>query len=258
MIIFSTEPPVKLSCSKETGSITEHFTGEALVLELEVSHNNAEVCWMKMEWRWKREQQHHNYREWPHTQAYNPFSNSEWFWDIYLQCHRWHNDFKVKITGMMVNNYFLVFFKVISTFFWRFFFIFISSEAPVKILNKDQIKSEHKVALFDDVVLECELSTANGGVVIGIKMEALLRRMNASVLRRKVPSEHSSFSVQSCRTLENILLMLKMIQFIHVTVQVKSVFQLCWPWTCAWSQKQTTVYNNILLINSEPSCEDNW
>lgn len=26
-------------------------------------------------------------------------------------------DFKVKITGMMVNHYFLVFFKVISTFF---------------------------------------------------------------------------------------------------------------------------------------------
>uniref|UniRef100_A0A671LA03 Obscurin-like protein 1 n=1 Tax=Sinocyclocheilus anshuiensis TaxID=1608454 RepID=A0A671LA03_9TELE len=32
---------------KETGSITESFAGEPVVLELEVSCDNAEVCWMK-------------------------------------------------------------------------------------------------------------------------------------------------------------------------------------------------------------------
>lgn len=34
----------------------------------------------------------------------------------------------------------------------------------MKILNKCQIKNEHKVLLYDDVVLECELSAANGVV----------------------------------------------------------------------------------------------
>uniref|UniRef100_A0A673FZ41 Obscurin like cytoskeletal adaptor 1a n=1 Tax=Sinocyclocheilus rhinocerous TaxID=307959 RepID=A0A673FZ41_9TELE len=46
---FSTEPPVKLSCSKETGSITESFAGEPVVLELEceLSTANGVVNWYK-------------------------------------------------------------------------------------------------------------------------------------------------------------------------------------------------------------------
>uniref|UniRef100_A0A671LFM5 Obscurin-like protein 1 n=1 Tax=Sinocyclocheilus anshuiensis TaxID=1608454 RepID=A0A671LFM5_9TELE len=43
------EPPVKLSCSKETGSITESFAGEPVVLELEceLSTANGVVNWYK-------------------------------------------------------------------------------------------------------------------------------------------------------------------------------------------------------------------
>ncbi len=117
MILFSTEPPVKLSCSKETGSITEHFTGEALVLELEVSHDNAEVCWMKDGVKVEESSnititENGLIRK---LTIHFPTLNDS---GIYT-CNAIDDtiDFKVKITGMMVNNYFLVFFKVISTFF---------------------------------------------------------------------------------------------------------------------------------------------
>ncbi|KTG01853.1 hypothetical protein cypCar_00017644, partial [Cyprinus carpio] len=129
------EPPVKLSCSKKTGSIAESFAGELVVLELEVSRDNAEVCWMKD--GVKLEESNNititeNGLIRKLTIHFPTLKDS----GIYT-CNAIDDtiDFKVKIT-----------------------------EAPVKILNKDQIKSEHKVALHDDVVLECELSTANGVV----------------------------------------------------------------------------------------------
>lgn len=43
-------------------------------------------------------------------------------------------------------------------------FLFSHAESPIKILKKDEIKIEHKVALYDDIVLECELSQANSVV----------------------------------------------------------------------------------------------
>ncbi|KAI2663414.1 Obscurin-like protein 1 [Labeo rohita] len=129
------EPPVKLSCSKETGSITENFAGKPVVLELEVSRDNAEVCWMKDGVK-VEESSNITITENGLTRKLTihfPTLNDS---GIYT-CNAMDDtlDFKVKIT-----------------------------EAPVKILNRDQIKSEHKVALYDDVVLECELSTPNGVV----------------------------------------------------------------------------------------------
>lgn len=38
---------MKLSSSKQSGSISESFAGDPVILELEVSRENAEVCWMK-------------------------------------------------------------------------------------------------------------------------------------------------------------------------------------------------------------------
>uniref|UniRef100_A0A8C2A311 Obscurin like cytoskeletal adaptor 1a n=1 Tax=Cyprinus carpio TaxID=7962 RepID=A0A8C2A311_CYPCA len=129
------EPPVKLSCSKKTGSIAESFAGEPVVLELEVSRDNAEVCWMKDGVKLEESSNitiTENGLIRKLTIHFPTLKDS----GIYT-CNAIDDtiDFKVKIT-----------------------------EAPVKILNKDQIKSEHKVALHDDVVLECELSTANGVV----------------------------------------------------------------------------------------------
>ncbi|KAF4112061.1 hypothetical protein G5714_006856 [Onychostoma macrolepis] len=129
------ETPVKLSCSKETGSITENFTGEPVVLELEVSRDNAEVCWMKDGVKVEESSNitiTENGLIRKLTIHFPTLKDS----GIYT-CNAIDDtmDFKVKIT-----------------------------EAPVKILNKDQLKSGHKVALYDDVVLECELSTANGVV----------------------------------------------------------------------------------------------
>lgn len=40
-------------------------------------------------------------------------------------------------------------------------FLCFHAESPIKILKKDEIKIERKAALYDDVVLECELSRAN-------------------------------------------------------------------------------------------------
>lgn len=38
---------MKLSCCKETNSVIQAFSGEDVVLELKVSRENAEVCWVK-------------------------------------------------------------------------------------------------------------------------------------------------------------------------------------------------------------------
>lgn len=70
-------------------------------------------------------------------------------------------DFRVKITGMMINHYIHLSYSKDTYYFFSSFSL---PEAPVKILNKDQIKNEHKVVLYDDVVLECELSSANAVV----------------------------------------------------------------------------------------------
>ncbi|TRY90337.1 hypothetical protein DNTS_015230 [Danionella cerebrum] len=129
------EPPVTLSCSKPSGSITESSAGDQVVLELEVSRENAEVCWMK---------------DGVKVEECSNITITEdgLIRKITIHCPTLDDsglytcnaiddtlDFKVKIT-----------------------------EAPVKILKKDQMKKEHTVMLFDDVELECELSAACGVV----------------------------------------------------------------------------------------------
>lgn len=46
-LLLFTEAPVKLSCCKKTDGLIQNLVGEAVTLELEVSRESAEVCWMK-------------------------------------------------------------------------------------------------------------------------------------------------------------------------------------------------------------------
>lgn len=129
------EPPVKLSSFKQSGSITESFAGDPVIIELEVSRENAEVCWMK---DGMKVEESSNI-----TITENGLKRK-----ITIHCPT------LKDSGIYTCNAIddTMDFKVKIT------------EAPVTILNKDQIKNEHKVMLYDDVVMECELSSANGVV----------------------------------------------------------------------------------------------
>nr|XP_055069179.1 obscurin-like protein 1a isoform X2 [Misgurnus anguillicaudatus] len=129
------EPPVQLSSSKERGSVTESFVGDPVVLEVEVSRNNAEVCWMKDGVK-VEESSNITITENDLVRKLTIHSPTLKDSGIYT-CNAIDDtmDFKVKIT-----------------------------ESPLKILKKDEIKTDHKVLLYDDAVLECELSRANAVV----------------------------------------------------------------------------------------------
>ncbi|XP_026875960.2 LOW QUALITY PROTEIN: obscurin-like protein 1a [Electrophorus electricus] len=129
------EPPVKLSCSKKTGSVIQSFAGDPLFLELQVSRENAEVCWMKDGVKVEEDSDVTVTVEglvrkltlWSPTPADSGLYTCNAMDDAV--------DFHVRI-----------------------------SEAPLMILNKHEIKTELKALLSDDIVLECELSRPNGAV----------------------------------------------------------------------------------------------
>ncbi|KAI4883548.1 hypothetical protein NFI96_026922, partial [Prochilodus magdalenae] len=129
------EAPVKLSTSKKTESIVQNFAGKAVVLELEVSRENAEVCWMK---NGVKVEENSNITVEMEGLVRKLVIHSPTLADSGLYtCNAIDDtmDFQVKIT-----------------------------EAPLKILKKDEIKTEYKALLSDDIVLECELSRSNGEV----------------------------------------------------------------------------------------------
>ncbi|XP_056605844.1 obscurin-like protein 1a [Triplophysa dalaica] len=129
------EPPVQLSSSKESGSVTESFTGEPVVLELEVSRNNADVCWMK---------------DGVNVEESSNITITE-------------NGLVRKLTihSPTLNDSGIYTCNAIDD---TLDFLVKINESPIKILKKDEIKIEHKVVLYDDIVLECELSQANSVV----------------------------------------------------------------------------------------------
>ncbi|XP_072539034.1 obscurin-like protein 1a [Salminus brasiliensis] len=129
------EPPVKLSCSKKTDGIIQTLAGEAVVLELEVSRENAEVCWMK---NGVKVEESNNITITMDRLVRKLIIHSPKLADSGLYtCNAIDDtmDFQVKIC-----------------------------ESPLKILKKDEIKTDCKALLSDDIVLECELSRPNGEV----------------------------------------------------------------------------------------------
>ncbi|XP_017571264.1 obscurin-like protein 1a isoform X2 [Pygocentrus nattereri] len=129
------EPPVKLSTSKKADGIIQNFAGEAVVLELEVSRENAEVCWMK---DGVKVEESSNITIHVDGLIRKLIIHSPALADSGLYtCNATDDtvDFQVKI-----------------------------NEAPLKILKKAEINTEYAAQLSDDIVLECELSRPHGEV----------------------------------------------------------------------------------------------
>ncbi|XP_049335820.1 obscurin-like protein 1a isoform X2 [Astyanax mexicanus] len=129
------EPPVKLSSSKKIDGIMQTFAGEAVVLELEVSRENADVCWMK------------------DGEKVEESSNITITVDGLIRKLIIHSP-KLSDSGLYTCN------AIDDTMDFQLKI----TESPLKILKKDEIKTEYKALLSDDIVLECELSRPNGEV----------------------------------------------------------------------------------------------
>ncbi|XP_062852863.1 obscurin-like protein 1a [Trichomycterus rosablanca] len=129
------EPPVKLTGCKETGSVLQTCSGEAVVLELNVSRENAEVCWIR---NGIKLEENSNVSIVADGLVRKLIIHSPTLADSGLYtCNAIDDtmDFQVKIT-----------------------------ESPLKILKKGEVKTDYKAVLSDDIVLECELSRVNGVV----------------------------------------------------------------------------------------------
>ncbi|XP_076872111.1 obscurin-like protein 1a isoform X2 [Brachyhypopomus gauderio] len=129
------EPPVKLSCCQETGGVVKSSAGEPLVLELQVSRENAEVCWMK---GGVKVEEDSNVTISKDGLVRRLILRSPTLADSGLYtCNAIDDamDFHVGI-----------------------------SEPPLKILNKPDVKTDIRALLSDDIVLECELSRPSGAV----------------------------------------------------------------------------------------------
>uniref|UniRef100_W5L213 Obscurin-like protein 1 n=1 Tax=Astyanax mexicanus TaxID=7994 RepID=W5L213_ASTMX len=131
---ISVTPPVKLSSSKKIDGIMQTFAGEAVVLELEVSRENADVCWMK------------------DGEKVEESSNITITVDGLIRKLIIHSP-KLSDSGLYTCN------AIDDTMDFQ-----LKITSPLKILKKDEIKTEYKALLSDDIVLECELSRPNGEV----------------------------------------------------------------------------------------------
>ncbi|XP_063323695.1 obscurin-like protein 1a [Pelmatolapia mariae] len=131
-LVTITEPPVTLTCPKDTADKLESLAGKPVILEIEVSRPNAEVKWLI---NGEEIQQSSNVtitedglirRLTIHSPT--PEDSGKYTCDAMDD----KIDFQVKV-----------------------------SEPPVKILRKSEIKNNLKFLISDDIVLECELSRAN-------------------------------------------------------------------------------------------------
>ncbi|XP_034720665.1 obscurin-like protein 1a isoform X1 [Etheostoma cragini] len=132
-LVTIAEPPVTLTRPKNTPDQLESVAGKPIVLEIEVSRQSAEVKW----WLNGREVEESSnititndgliHRLTIHSPT--PEDSGKYTCDAVDDTI----DFQVKV-----------------------------SEPPVKILRKTEIKTNVKSLISDDVVLECELSRANG------------------------------------------------------------------------------------------------
>ncbi|KAM9327865.1 obscurin-like protein 1a [Pholidichthys leucotaenia] len=131
-LVTITEPPVTLSRPQNTPDKLECFAGKQIVLEIEVSRQNAEVKWC-LNGEEIEESSNVTITEDGLIrrliiQSSSPEDSGKYTCDAGDD----KIDFQVKI-----------------------------SEPPVKILRKTEIKKNLKFLISDDIVLECELSRAN-------------------------------------------------------------------------------------------------
>ncbi|XP_031414919.1 obscurin-like protein 1a [Clupea harengus] len=127
------EPPVQLTRPKQAKSVVDQVSGEPLVLECEVSRENAEVRWLKDGVELELDGDV-TVTEEGLIRRLTILSPSGKDSGKYT-CDAGGDaiDFKVNV-----------------------------KQAPVKILRKEEIETEHNCVVSDDVELECELSRASG------------------------------------------------------------------------------------------------
>ncbi|XP_033900759.3 obscurin-like isoform X1 [Acipenser ruthenus] len=130
-----TEPPVKFVRPHKAPGAVKVFVGDPVVLECEVSHSNAKVSWRKegQEMEDSKEVTIEEVGVLRRLTIHSPKleDSGNYFCDAKDETM----DFRVKVT-----------------------------EAPVQIKRKGELKTQQQVMVSDDVVLECELSRANGTI----------------------------------------------------------------------------------------------
>uniref|UniRef100_A0A669EC84 Obscurin-like protein 1 n=2 Tax=Oreochromis TaxID=8139 RepID=A0A669EC84_ORENI len=131
-LVTITEPPVTLTCAKDTADKLESLAGKPVILEIEVSRPNAEVKWLI------------NGEE---IQQSSNVTITEDGLIRRLTIHAPIPEDSGKYTCDAMDD--------------KIDFQVKVSEPPVKILRKSEIKNNQKFLISDDIVLECELSRAN-------------------------------------------------------------------------------------------------
>ncbi|KAJ8349563.1 hypothetical protein SKAU_G00246930 [Synaphobranchus kaupii] len=129
------EPPVRFVRPRKMPSGVEILVGNPVVLECEVSRSNAEVSWKKDGEEMEESRNVTIIEEGIFRQLTIHVSKFEHSGQYICDAKDDVMDFHVKVT-----------------------------EPPVKILKKSELKKEQLCMVSDDIVLECELSRANGVV----------------------------------------------------------------------------------------------
>ncbi|XP_012714433.2 obscurin-like protein 1a isoform X1 [Fundulus heteroclitus] len=132
-LVNITEPPVTLSPLKPMLDKLEGFAGEPIILELEVSRPTAEVKWL------------HKGKE-IEQRSDITITEDGVLRRLTINCPTPKDSGKYTCDAVDDTMDFQV----------------AVSEPPVKILKKPEIKNDLKFLVSDDIVLECELSRANG------------------------------------------------------------------------------------------------
>ncbi|XP_045078361.1 obscurin-like protein 1a isoform X2 [Coregonus clupeaformis] len=131
-LVTITEPPVKLARPETMSDVMDCFSGDPIVLEIEVSRFNAEVIWMK---------------DGGEVEESSDVSITEDGLIRRLTIRTPAPGDSGKYTCLASDD--LIDFQVKV------------SEPSVKIVNRSEVKTEVKSLLSDDIELECELSLAN-------------------------------------------------------------------------------------------------
>ncbi|RXM28980.1 Obscurin [Acipenser ruthenus] len=130
-----TEPPVKFVRPHKAPGAVKVFVGDPVVLECEVSRSNAVVSWRKEGQEMEDSREVTIEENGVLRQLIILSPKLEDSGNYYCDAKDETMDFSVKVT-----------------------------EAPVQIKRKGELKTQQQVMVSDDVVLECELSRANGTV----------------------------------------------------------------------------------------------
>ncbi|XP_017282419.1 obscurin-like protein 1a isoform X2 [Kryptolebias marmoratus] len=132
-LVTVTEPPITLTRPEDTPERLESFVGKPIVLEIEVSRPTAEVKWL-LNGKEIKESSNITITEDEIIRRLTiNFPSVEDSGKYTCDAIDDKIDFQVKV-----------------------------SEPPMKILRKSEIKKDLKFLVSDDIVLECELSRANG------------------------------------------------------------------------------------------------